>query len=353
MLKKLIFCKIRLGILDQRILPFKTVYLKVKSAKQTAKAIKNMVTRGAPLIGCAAAYGYALELNNKTPKSWGEVKKIMLKASKDLKASRPTAKALFYAVNKLHNNALEFIDKNKSCRFNDVQLKKMRALLNKKAEEIYREDVYANEKLSVLGAKLIEARINVMTICNAGSLATAGIGTALGIIHKAHLQGKINKVYVCETRPYLQGSRLTMFELMQNKIPCCLITDNMAAHIMKTCNIGAVIAGADRIASNGDTANKIGTYMLSILARYHKIPFYIAAPVPTFDLNIKTGKDIVIEERSAKEVCFIKNVPIAPRKAAARHPAFDITPAKLITAIITEKAVIKPVNKESISKITK
>lgn len=353
MIKRIIYLKTRLDILDQRVLPFKTTYIKVKSAKETAEAIKNMVTRGAPLIGCTAAYGYALEFNNNPPKSWKETRKLMSETSKVLNASRPTAKALFYATGKMQSATLAFINKNKILSFDFRLLSKLQNLLDAKADEIYKEDVSANEKLSVFGAKIIKNKINVMTICNAGSLATAGIGTAIGIIYKAHRQGKINSVYVCETRPYLQGARLTMFELMQNKIPCFLITDNAASHIMKTCQIGTVIVGADRIAANGDTANKIGTYALSILAKYHKIPFYVAAPVATFDFASKTGEDIKVEERSSKEICFIKNIRIAPKKAHTKHPAFDITPAKLITAIITEKGIIEPVNEKIITKVLK
>ena len=351
MINRIIFHKTRMDILDQRVLPYKIAYLKATSAAQTAKAIKDMVVRGAPLIGCTAAYGYAVELNNRNPKSWGDTKKLLAQSAKVLKKSRPTAVALLYAIDDIHYCAMNFIDKHKNEKFNRELLNKLRRLINNCAHRIYKEDVSANNALASLGAKLLKRKSNVLTVCNAGSLATAGIGTALGIIYKAHKQGKINRVYVCETRPYLQGSRLTMFELMQNKVPCFLITDNMSAHIIKTCKIDAIIVGADAIASNGDTANKIGTYMLAILAKYHKIPFYVAAPVPTFNFNFKTGADIPIEERSPDEVCFIKNIRIAPKGAKARHPAFDVTPAKLITAIITEKGIITSVNRKNISKL--
>jgi methylthioribose-1-phosphate isomerase len=351
MLKRINFKGSSLEILDQRLLPSKIKYLTAKTPVEVASAITKMVLRGAPLIGCSAAYGYALALNDKTFKSFREVKFHLEKSAKVLRESRPTAVALMYAIDRIHDKAMEFI--SKETPFNTSNFTKLKILISNEADRIHDEDVSANETLSKFGANLIKKKTNVMTICNAGALATAGIGTALGVIYKAFEAGKINHVYACETRPYLQGARLTMFELKQNKVPSSLITDNMSAHIMKTCDIGAIIVGADRIASNGDTANKIGTYMLSILAKYHKIPFYVAAPIPTFDLKIPNGDAIPIEERSSDEVCNLCGINIAPKNCNARHPAFDVAPSELITAIITENGIIKPVNKTNVLKICK
>ncbi|MDD4004220.1 MAG: S-methyl-5-thioribose-1-phosphate isomerase [Elusimicrobiaceae bacterium] len=348
MIQKLVWRHSRLDILDQRFLPAKTVFVRAATPDQTAKAIKDMVTRGAPLIGCVAAYGYALALRAKTPPDWARARHTLDAAASTLKAARPTAVALAYAVDRLHGKALDYMAAHSD--FTNRSLAGLTELLDQEAQAVFDEDVRANERLSATGAKLLKKRSTVITVCNAGTLATAGIGTALGVIYKAFEQGKIERVYSLETRPYLQGARLTMYELMHNKVPASLITDNMAAHIMATSEISAVIAGADRIASNGDTANKIGTYMLAVLARYHKIPFYIAAPVPTIDPAMKTGADIPIEERASCEVCRFNGLRIAPEGAQARHPAFDVTPARLITAIITENGLISPVNRKNTMK---
>lgn len=351
MIPRIIWKQDRLAILDQRLLPGRKKYITVRTPAETAKAIRDMVTRGAPLIGCTAAYGLALALKKGRFVSWAQVSSALDKAAAVLKASRPTAVALHYAVDRLYEKTSAFIAENKNNPFSPALLKRLSALTDKEADAVFNEDVDANQKLSELGAKLIKPGSNVMTLCNAGALATAGIGTALGVLQVAHEQGRIKHVYACETRPYLQGARLTMYELMTGKIPASLITDNMAAHIMKTCNIGAIVVGADRIAANGDTANKIGTYMLGVLAKYHKIPLYIAAPVPTIDRTLKSGEDIPIEERSSDEVCFFRGICITPKGAHARHPAFDVTPASLISAIITEKGVISPVNAANVRRI--
>jgi methylthioribose-1-phosphate isomerase len=339
-----------LEILEQRLLPSKIRYVKARTPAQTATAIKDMVTRGAPLIGCTAAYGYALALSGKPPRSETALRARLDAAAKTLKAARPTAVALAYAVDRLHVKALDFLSQTHG-KLVEQSFAALKKLIIREADAIYTEDIEANAALSARGAGLLPANAVVMTVCNAGALATAGMGTALGVIKAARKLGGISRVYACETRPYLQGARLTMFELMREKIPATLITDNMAAHIMKTCPVSAVIAGADRIASNGDTANKIGTYMLAVLADYHGIPFYIAAPVPTFDMTLHSGADIPIEERSSREVCFIGGREIAPKGAQARHPAFDVTPAKLITGIITENGVISPVSRAAVRRV--
>ncbi|MCG2724894.1 MAG: S-methyl-5-thioribose-1-phosphate isomerase [Elusimicrobia bacterium] len=334
--------------LDQRLLPNKIFYVKTKNARQTAKAIKDMVLRGAPLIGCAAAYGYAIDLRFQKPRSWNKLLKQTKGAADILKKSRPTALALFYAVDRLHKKTLSFINERKTRPFDLKFYAKLIKIVENEAHKITQEDINSTIAMSNYGSKLLKKNSVVITHCNAGSLATMGMGTAVGVITAAHKKGKIKYAYASETRPYFQGSRLTAWELLREKVPCALICDNMAAHIIKTCKVNAIIVGADRIAANGDTANKIGTYSLAILAKYHKIPFFVAAPIPTIDLNLKTGKEIEIEERGEKEVIFIKTKRIAPKGIKVRHPAFDITPASLITAIITEKGIIKPVNSKNI-----
>ena len=353
MIDRIRYKKTALEILDQRLLPSKTVYVRAQTPAQTAAAIRDMVTRGAPLIGCTAAYGYALAFNGAVPRSWQELERTLYAAAKTLKDSRPTALALAYAVDRLHGKATAFIAANRPQKLTAALFTQLHKFIETDAAAIYQEDVNANADLSKYGAELLPADSTIMTICNAGALATAGMGTAVGVIKEAFHKGRIKHVFACETRPYLQGARLTMFELMREKIPCTLITDNMAAHIMKTCAITAVIAGADRIASNGDTANKIGTYMLAVLAKYHGVKFYIAAPAPTFDMTLRSGADIPIEERSSEEVCRMCGVDIAPKGAKARHPAFDMTPAKLITGIITENGVISPVNRANTGRVLK
>jgi len=304
------FAKGELILLDQRKIPEKKTYIKVKTAAAAAKAIKDMVVRGAPAIGIAAAYG--MVLGRKNPQ----------KSAKMLTAARPTAVNLKWAVDEML--------KVKDGSFEGM-IKKA-ALLDKQNKKLC-------ELIAENGAGLIKKSSRIMTHCNAGPLATDGIGTALGIIFAA--RKNIDTVYVKETRPRLQGARLTAWELKQWKIPALLISDGMAAHIMKTERVDAVIVGADRIASNGDSANKIGTYDLAISAKYHKVPFYVAAPYSTIDFSAKSGKDIMIEERDEKEMLFIDGKAISAPGVKALNPSFDVTPSSLITAIITEKGVIK------------
>ena len=298
----------RLELLDQRLLPEKSEYVACRSAEEVAAAIRDMVVRGAPAIGCAAAFGVVL--GRQTEKSYTV-----------LAASRPTAVNLFWA------------------------LERMRRAKHPEAEAlaIFNEDLAANRAMGAHGAKLIPAGARVMTYCNAGALATSGHGTALGVIRTSFLMHKNISVIACETRPYLQGARLTAWECVQEGIPCTLVTDNMAGHLMATGKVDAVIVGADRIAANGDTANKIGTYMVAVLARRHGLPFYVAAPSSTFDLAIADGSAIPIEERAAAEVTGYRGLRWAPEGVQVRNPAFDVTPAELITAIICEKGVaLKP-----------
>jgi methylthioribose-1-phosphate isomerase len=306
----------RLELLDQRLLPDQTVYVTCRSAAEVAQAIKDMVVRGAPAIGCAAAFGVVL--SKGSPGSF----RVLAK-------SRPTAVNLF--------RALERMKKAKD--------------LEAEAKAIFEEDLAANHAMGKLGAQLIAKGSTVLTCCNTGALATAGHGTALGVVRSARKK-KIN-VVACETRPYLQGARLTAYECMQEGIPCTLITDNMAGHLMSRGEIDVVIVGADRIAANGDTANKIGTYSLAVLAKRHGIPFYVAAPLSTIDVRTKDGKAIPIEERPAEEVTGYRGARWAPQGIAVRNPAFDVTPAELITGIITERGVVKKPNRQRIAKLVK
>ena len=300
-----------LELLDQRLLPGKVSYVKCKTAAQVAKAIKDMVVRGAPAIGCAAAFGVVL--SKGTPKSFAVLAK-----------SRPTAVNLFWALDRMR-------------KATDLEAE---------AKAIFEEDLAGNRAMGRLGAELIPERACVMTHCNTGALATAGYGTALGVIRSA--KNKHIRVIANETRPYLQGARLTAWELVREGIPCTLITDSMAGHLMSRGEVDVVVVGADRIAANGDTANKIGTYPLAVLAKRHGIPFYVVAPLSTFDLKISSGKEIPIEERSADEVTGYRDVRWAPRGIKVRNPAFDVTPAELITGIVCEKGVVLNPSRERI-----
>lgn len=322
----------RLIVLDQRALPRTVKYAACRTAADVAKATKDMVLRGAPLIGCAAAYGMALAARR------GKLSDV-LKAEPVLRRARPTAVNLMHALD--HMLAVAKAGPEKTLA------ERMAAA----AVTYYEDDLGFNARMATLGAALLKKGSNVITHCNAGALATAGIGTAVGMIRAGWLAGKVKHVYPCETRPYLQGARLTLWELMEAGIPSTLITDNMAAHLMKTRRIDAVIVGSDRIAANADVCNKIGTYGLAILAKHHGIPFYVVAPSTTVDLSTKHGDDIPIEERSIKEVVEIFGVKIAPRDAKAHHFGFDVTPHALVTAIVTEKGVVSPANAANLRKV--
>jgi methylthioribose-1-phosphate isomerase len=300
-----------LELLDQKRLPHEMVYVTCRTAHEVASAIRGMIVRGAPAIGVAAAFGMALAKNNGDDLRFAAI---------ELRDARPTAVNLAWAVDRMlrANGAVS------------------------EAEAIFREDLEANHRIGRFGAELLGSHATVLTHCNAGALATAGYGTALGIIRAAVEQGKQIAVFAGETRPYLQGARLTAWELQQDGIDVTLITDNMAGHFFQQRRFDAVVVGADRIAANGDTANKIGTYTLAVLANAHGVPFYIAAPMSTVDLATPDGAAIPIEERSETEVTEIAGSRIAPKGVTVRHPAFDVTPARLITAIITDRGVIRP-----------
>jgi len=318
--------------IDQTKLPTEEVYLLCKTHQEVADAIRNMVVRGAPAIGVAAAMGIALGVRDSKAKDLAELRKDLEVICEAQRVTRPTAVNLFWAIQRM---------REKFESLGNLPIQQIKDGIVKEAQAMYVEDIAANRAMGKNGAVLMPAIGGVLTHCNAGALATAGYGTALGVIRAAVEAGKKISVFADETRPFLQGSRLTAWELMKDGIPTTLISDNMAGHMMKLGKIQAVVVGADRIAANGDTANKIGTYTVAILAKEHGIPFYVAAPWSTVDMKTKHGDDIPIEERSMREVTHIHGKAIAPNGVTVAHPAFDVTPHKYITAIITERGVAK------------
>jgi methylthioribose-1-phosphate isomerase len=332
-------------VLDQRRLPGEVVYHTYTDFAGVADAIRDMVIRGAPAIGLAAAMGVAIGVDKSTAKNPADLRAEFSQICDVLARTRPTAIDLFWAIERC-KRTFEAAASDAG-RNGAGGIKKIRQVMIAEAQQIHQERRDADEAIGRFGAEFMPQSGRVMTQCNAGALATGGIGTALGVIRIAADSGKKIEVIVPETRPYLQGSRLTAWELHQLGIPLVLITDNMVGHFLKTGNIKAVVVGADRIAKNGDTANKIGTYPMAILAREHNVPFYIAAPVSTIDLSLASGDEIPIEERPEAEVTHIAGIRVAPDVKAA-HPAFDVTPARLIAAIITEQGVAQPPFTESL-----
>ncbi|MGM0367203.1 MAG: S-methyl-5-thioribose-1-phosphate isomerase [Actinomycetota bacterium] len=335
-----------LKLIDQRKLPFEEVFIECRTSGQTAKAIKDMVVRGAPAIGVTAAYGVAiaaLEYEGKDKEGLiGHVKDSIQILGK----TRPTAVNLFWALDRM-NSLIEEVG--------GIDVTGIKERLVAEAKKIEKEDILVNKRLGENGLKAFSAiekkKLSILTHCNAGALATAGYGTALGVVRKLDTAGRIAQVIVDETRPYLQGARLTSWELYREGIKFFVITDNMAAYFMSTGDVDAVVVGADRIASNGDTANKIGTLGLSILAKNFGIPFFVAAPVSTIDFKIGRGQEIEIEKRNPEEVRKVAGSQIIPDYMAVENPAFDVSPAENITAIITEKGVLYPPYKHSITKL--
>lgn len=329
-------------MVDQRKLPDKEIYVECRDYREVAVAIEKMVIRGAPAIGVAAAFGVALGMQrvNKEENRDEEFTQI----EKRLRMTRPTARNLFWALERMK----DVYQKNR-----DLDLPRIKARLIQEALAIEKEDMETNRKIGFWGGQLISDGNSILTHCNAGALATAGYGTALGVIRAAVEEGKEIQVFADETRPVLQGARLTCWELDKDNIPVTLITDSMAGYLMQKGMISLVITGADRIAGNGDTANKIGTYSVAVLAKEHKIPFYVAAPLTTVDFRIDKGEQIEIEERNPREVKFIAGQSYSPPKVKALNPAFDITPAKYISAIITEKGIVRPPFKSSLAKFKK
>ena len=328
-----------LKLIDQRLLPTEEIYREYTDYKGVAESIRDMVVRGAPAIGVTAAFGYVLGAQEAEKLPVSQRKEFMKNVKETLAKTRPTAVNLFWALKKME----EFFDKG----FDSKQLEQ-------EAIKMAEDDIKTNKKMGEFGATLIEDGFGILTHCNTGTLATVDYGTALGVIRTAFENGKKITVYADETRPYLQGARLTAWELLKYGVKdTYLISDNMAGWVMKLGKINAIFVGADRIAANGDTANKIGTYSLSILAKEHNIPFYIVAPTSTIDMNIKDGSMIPIEERNHKEVTEIKGVRIAPEGVKVFNPAFDVTPNENIAAIVTEKGIIKSPYKQNIEKIFK
>ncbi len=322
----------KLFLLDQTKLPLQEMYVPCATYIEVAAAIRTMIVRGAPAIGVAAAFGMVLGAGKIKSKTHLSFRKEMERIGEFLIATRPTAVNLLWAVKRCEDLVIQ----NRR-----EPVEKIRSLLEREALRILREDIEANRAMGRQGQILISDGASILTHCNAGALATAGYGTALGVIRAAFEAGKKVHVFVDETRPFLQGARLTAWELMKEKIPCTLITDNMAGSLMARGKIDLAIVGADRIAANGDVANKIGTYSLAVLCAAHRLPFYVAAPLSTIDLKTKTGRGIPIEERSAEEVTSAGGRRIAPRGVPVLNPAFDVTPHRYIHAIITEKGIVQ------------
>ena len=323
----------RLVLLDQTVLPGREVEREYTRWQDVAEAIRTLVVRGAPAIGVAAAFGVVLAARESRGTSGHAVLADIEIAIKGLAATRPTAVNLFWALERMRTAAVAAADQ---------PVAEMRARLTAEAEAILAEDLAANRALGDHGATLVPPNARILTHCNAGALATAGYGTALGIVRSAHAQGKVALLWVDETRPVMQGSRLTAWECVREGIPHRLIADVVAGSVMARGQVDLVVTGADRIAANGDTANKIGTYALAVLARHHGVPFYVAAPFSTIDPSIASGREIVIEERDAGEVRRVGAHQTAPETSPVYNPAFDVTPAELIAAIVTERGVFRP-----------
>jgi len=328
--------------IDQTKLPTEEVYATCTTHQQVADVIRNMVVRGAPAIGVAAAMGIALGVKNSKAETGADLKKDFDQICETIRHTRPTAVNLFWAIRRMQ-------DKFETLRIRPIP--QIKQALIEESQRMHAEDIAANQAMGRHGATLMPASGGVLTHCNAGALATAGYGTALGVIRAAVEQGKKIHVYADETRPFLQGSRLTAWELMKDGIPTTVISDNMAGAMMKQGKIGAVVVGADRIAANGDVANKIGTYTVAVLAKEHGIPFYVAAPISTVDLDTPDGSKIPIEQRNAREVTHIAGKQMVPDGVGVENPAFDVTPAKYVAAIITERGVAKAPYEKSLRQL--
>lgn len=332
-------------MIDQRVLPTEEEYLMLRSWEEVAEAIKKMVVRGAPAIGVSAAMGLALGASQSVGMSVADLEDDFTYICKVMGETRPTAVNLFWAIERMRDRFNREKSKTDS-------VEEIKASLVDEAQRIFGEDIAANRAIGHFGAELITDGDTVLTHCNAGALATAGdYGTALGVIRGARDAGKRVAVIADETRPFLQGLRLTAWELAKDNIPVTVITDNMAGSVMQSGKVNVVVVGADRIAGNGDTANKIGTYMVAVLARKHDIPFYVAAPISTLDLTLQSGEEIPIEQRDSKEVTHIRGQQLAPDGVEVSNPAFDVTPNDLITAIITDRGVARAPYFESLRKL--
>jgi methylthioribose-1-phosphate isomerase len=328
--------------IDQTKLPTEEVYVTCTTHQQVADVIRNMVVRGAPAIGVAAAMGIALGVKNSKAENGADLKKDFDQICETIRRTRPTAVNLFWAIRRM-------TEKFERIRIHSVA--QIKQELIEESQRMHAEDIAANQAMGRHGATLMPASGGVLTHCNAGALATAGYGTALGVIRAAVEAGKKIHVYADETRPFLQGARLTAWELMKDGIPTTVISDNMAGAMMQQGKIGAIVVGADRIAANGDVANKIGTYTVAVLAKEHGIPFYVAAPISTVDLATPDGSKIPIEQRDAKEVTHIAGKQMVPDGVEVENPAFDVTPAKYVAAIITERGIVRAPYTESLRKL--
>src|SRR5579862_7269979 len=320
-------------MIDQTRLPREQVFVTCRTYQEVADAIKTMLIRGAPAIGVAAAMGVALGVQQEA---------VFETVCETLAGTRPTAVNLFWAIDRM---------RRLRASLNGADASELSRRMIEEAVQIRLEDIAICEAIGRHGAALVPDGKTVLTHCNAGALATAGYGTALGVIRAAVEAGKKIDVFADETRPFLQGARLTAWELQQDRIPTTLITDNMAGHFLRSGRIGCVVVGADRIASNGDVANKIGTYSVAVLAKENGVPFYVAAPVSTFDLTLESGDQIPIEQRPASEVTHVFGVAVAPENIGVENPAFDVTPARYVTAIITERGVARPPYEESLARL--
>lgn len=331
-------------MIDQRLLPTEEAYPVFKTYEEVAWAIREMVVRGAPAIGVAAAMGIALGARDVKTGDPAEFEASFDRICEVLGATRPTAVNLFWAIDRIRS----LYSKLKA---EGAGLDKIREALIREAQQMHAEDIAANQAMGRHGAELIPDGATVLTHCNAGALATAGYGTALGVIRAAVEAGKRVAVFADETRPFLQGARLTAWELHKDQIPVTLITDNMAGHFMKRGDIDCIVVGADRIAANGDVANKIGTYSVAVLAKENNIPFYVAAPISTLDLSIASGEQIPIEERNEREVTHVKETRLAPAGIRIANPAFDVTPNRYVAAIITERGIARAPYNESLKRL--
>jgi len=338
MLPTIAWKKEKVLMVDQRRLPFEEIYVECRKYEEVAESIEKMVIRGAPAIGVAAAYGIALGVRSVRPGE--DIEKKFAAILERLNRTRPTARNLFWALERMR----DVFERDKS-----LPLSQLKRRLLGEAQAIEKEDIARNKKIAQHGQRLVKDGDSILTHCNAGGLATAGYGTAIGIIRKAHEKGKKVHVFVDETRPFLQGARLTVWELERLGIAHTLITDSMAGWLMKKGKIQLVIIGADRIARNGDAANKIGSYSLAILARHHRIPFYVAAPLSTFDFSLRRGVEIPIEERPAEEVRQAGGRLITLPSVKVENPAFDIVPGQFITAIVSERGIARPPYRQSLA----
>lgn len=331
-------------MLDQRLLPTEETWLMLRTYQEVADGIRDMVVRGAPAIGVSAAYGIALGAKTFVGTNVDDLQDEVEYVSEVIGKTRPTAVNLFWAIDRMRRTFLKAKDEGKS-------VSEIKQILIDDAKAIHEEDIESQRLIAQFGGELLDNDTTVLTHCNAGALATGGVwGTALGVIRGAVDQGKTISVIADETRPYLQGARLTAWELLQDDIPVTLITDNMSGHMMKKGRVHAVVVGSDRIAANGDVANKIGTYMVAVMAKRHGIPFYVAAPLSTVDMNCPTGEEIPIEERDIREITHVKDIQLAPEGIDVSNYAFDVTPNDLVTAIITEKGVARAPYIESLKK---